>query len=215
MKGLGRPKRYYCKADSYMSRSRADHKHDRYKTVGPIPNRNNELVYTIKDMVMKKDVGGEYIEYGKCRDDCKTLNDMDSLIHHFHMLFHEDVFVCDTGKLFHPETDYDFKRYTFKELLEKQNKKIKDQKFIIGWQENEISHLETYNSQLEAENECLELLLEHKLNDFHDGRYEYHDGDGGEYILDTLTGQRFDDIRTLSLLLNNYSLCVRKTLKTK
>ena len=61
----------------------------------------------------------------------------------------------------------------------------------------------------------MELLLEHNLNDFHDGRYEYHDGDGGEYILDTLTGQRFDDIRTLSLLLNNYSLCVRKTLKTK
>ena len=211
--GLGKPKSYYCKADHYPSRSRANHKRDRYNV--RMENHNDENVYHIQDRICGNFIGGDYYDYQKCMDDCKLLNDMDTIITHFEMLIHEDVFTCDTDKLFQPEVEYDFKRYTFKELLEEQNDKIKDQKFIISWQDNEISHLETYNNQLEAENECLELLLEHKLNDFSDERYEYHKDDDGEYVLDSLTMQKFDDIKTLSLLLNNYSLCVRKTLRLK
>ena len=175
-------------------------------------NHNNEKIYHIQDMTCGKFIGGDYHDYRRCMDDCKLLNDMDTIITHFKMLMQEDVFTCDTDKLFQPEVEYDFKRYSFKELLEEQNRNIKDQKFIINWQENDITHLETYNNQLEAENECLELLLEHKLNDLSSERYEYVK-DEEPYIKDTLTSQKIMDMETLAMLLNNYSLALRKTLK--
>ena len=187
---------------------------EKYKVIGPLENYNGEAIYHIQDIICGNFIGGDYHDYRKCMDDCKLLNDMDTIINHSEMLMHENVFVCDTDKLFQPEVKYDFKRYIFKELLEEQNDKIKDQKFIINWQDNEISHLETYNNQLEAENECLELLLEHKLNDLTMERYEYVKEEK-PHIKDNLTNQKIDDMETLTLLLNNYSLTVRKMLNPK
>lgn len=213
--GLGEPQPYYCKADNYMSRSRADHKHNRFKLIGPFQNKHDEVTYAIQDRIIDGFVGGEYQDYDKCKEDCKLLNDMDVLITHFKMLTYEDVFVCDTSKLFQSEIEYDFKRYTFKELLEEQYDKIQDQQFRIHWLEKEVDNLETYNDQLEAENEGLELLLEHKLNDLSSKRYEYVEGND-IYIHDTLTGQRFyqSDLDSLTLLLNNYSLAMRRIMTT-
>lgn len=184
--GLGKPKSYYCKGDYYASSSRANYKHNRYKVIGPLENHNGEAIYHIRDIISMSSIGGDYHDHSKCCEDCKLFNDMDNVISHFEMLMHEDVFTCDTDKLFQTDVDYDFKRYFFKELLEKQNDKIKDQK-------------------------CLELLLEHKLNDLAMERYEYVKEEK-PYIKDNLTNQKIDDMEILTLLLNNYSLTVRKIL---
>lgn len=214
--GLGKPKSYYCGPDGYPSHSSIDHRLDRYVINSSTRNPEGETTYRIQDRMTGDMLGGDYHNQDLCMQDIKLLNGMDDVIHSFEMLLDETLFVHESHKVLEPDTDYGVKLYKFRELLEEQNKKIKNQRFMIRWQEQELSNLKTINNELNAENEALELLLEHRTNDLSDERYRYVEGKD-IYIHDTLIGQRFyqSDLDYLTSLLNNYSLAIRKILDTK